>query len=117
MNAHRSLSRKDVVKHGPQNIALMVASEFLRAAGRADHPALAEAAVRRARELMGILETLPLPVDAARRLQPIYRRCASRRLFAGERPLAAQIRRGGLELGDEFTRASALMAAATRQTA
>ena len=65
MKAHRSLHRVDVLKYGPDQIAMMVASEFLRASERTQYASIANNCFERALELMGILETIPLNEDVA----------------------------------------------------
>ena len=80
MNAHKNLARADVVRYGPQKIALMAASEFHRAAKRATHTEAVQACFSRGRELMGILETQRIPTRAARRLKPIFIRASLHQL-------------------------------------
>lgn len=85
MNAHKNMSRLDVLRHGPEKIAKMAASEFYRAANRASQPDSVRACLARGRELMGILETQRLPEPAAKRLKPIFAR-ASQHQLDGEVP-------------------------------
>ena len=77
MNAHKNLSRLDVLKYAPDKIARMVASEFWRAAGKTRSPEIIANSLARARELMGILETADLDPSSAAYLQPFYRRCTT----------------------------------------
>lgn len=113
MNAHRSLSRVDVQKYSPAQIALMVASEFLRASTRAHHASIANGCLHRARELMGILETLPLDANVALELSPIYYRCTEDQLIVADRMPAEQVRTLGLELATVFEKASEALAKAS----
>jgi hypothetical protein len=53
----------------------MVASEFYRAASGADYRSDVSACFDRARELMGVLETIPMPADIASDLRPLYTAC------------------------------------------
>lgn len=72
MNAHKNLSRLDVLRHGPKKIAAMAASEFYRAAQRVNQPESVRLCLLRGRELLGILETQPLPPKSVQRLKPIF---------------------------------------------
>lgn len=74
MQAHPGLSRTDALKYGPSKILLMVASEFGRAGDLANHPDKARACLERARELMGLLETIDLPEHQAQMLAPYFQR-------------------------------------------
>jgi len=75
MKNHKSLTIEGLTDKGPSKIALMVASEFYRAAAGADYPADVASCFKRARELMGVLETIPLPEDIASDLRSIYTAC------------------------------------------
>lgn len=103
MKAHRSLSRLDIVAKGPAMIALMIASEFSRAANRAAFRDNVVASYERARELCGILESLPLPNRAAHRLKPLVARMAAHQLYREERLTPARIERASRELVQELT--------------
>ena|ERR1700687_5391071 len=85
MNAHRSLQRLDVLRYPVDQIALMIASEFLRAGSRAQYPQIVEGCFHRARELMGILETIELHPAVACDLRPYYEKCSERELFVSNR--------------------------------
>ena len=106
MNAHRSLQRTDVLKYSSDKIALMVASEFYRASDRAQYASIAKNCFERARELMGILETIPLDTDVALELSPIYARCTEDQLLTVDSMPLEQIRAKYLELAAAFERAS-----------
>lgn len=80
LHAHNGLTREDILRHPPGRIALMVASEFWRAAGKAEYPAIVQASFSRAKELMGILETIDLNPTATAALQTCYRQCIDREL-------------------------------------
>jgi len=109
MMAHRSLTRRDIVEKGPAQIALMVASEFGRASSRAVHRGNVLSCYARARELMGILETLPLPKTVGARLKPLFARMIEREILLENRLTPHFIERSCQEFADEFTRASAMM--------
>jgi len=90
MNAHRSLQRLDVLKYPSSKIASMVASEFFRAAGRAQYPQIVQGCFSRARELMGLLETLPLDEQTVASLKPVYDEFSRKSLEAQQSPSAIQ---------------------------
>jgi hypothetical protein len=77
MRNHKSLTVESLSQKGPSKIAYMVASEFHRAASGADYRDDVASCFDRARELMGVLETIELPSDIARDLTPLYRACRS----------------------------------------
>ncbi len=105
MKAHKGLSRRDVLRRGPARVALMAASEFSRAASRKHDQKNVLACFRRARELLGILETAPLPEAAARRLRPLYRLACESSLLSDRRLDPRWLSRFGLEMADELERA------------
>ncbi len=105
MKAHRSLQRLDVLKYPPEKIALMVASEFLRASARSEYPSIVQGCFDRARELMGILDTVDLGPEVASDLQPVYHRCTEEQLL-GAKHLPALVREMSLALAQAFERAS-----------
>ncbi len=107
MNAHRSLSRLDVLKYSPDKISMMVASEFLRASARAQYPSIVSGCFDRAWELMGILETIALDANVAQDLSPVYRRC-SHDMRKGSIPVEA-IRLSSLEIASVFEKAAVLL--------
>jgi len=106
MQAHRSLQRTDVTKYPTTHIALMVASEFLRAAGRAQYPQIVHGCFARARELMGILETMALRTDVASELKPIYDRCTEEKLMVADRLSIEDVRALSQEFAEAFEQAS-----------
>jgi hypothetical protein len=106
MKMHRSLTRLDVRRKGPAQIALMVASEFGRAASRASHRENVISCYARARELMGLLETIPLPFAVAARLKPIFARATEQQLLSENRLTPDFIQRSSLEFAEEFTKIS-----------
>jgi hypothetical protein len=75
LNSHPGLTRQDVMKYGPAKMLLMAASEFWRAGDLATHPEKVKGCLSRAQELLGLVETVELPEDAARMLQPYMARC------------------------------------------
>ena len=76
----------------------MVASEFYRAASGADYRADVLACFARARELMGVLETITLPMDIAADLPPVYRACRSSLLEKVAEQNSGEIR----EISEDF---------------
>jgi len=75
MRNHKSITVESLSQKGPSKIALMVASEFYRASSGADYKADVLICFDRARELMGVLETIAMPNDIAADLAPLYRAC------------------------------------------
>jgi hypothetical protein len=110
MKAHRSLTAAQVRAKGPAAIALMVASEFGRAATGAKYRSDVLRCYDRARELMGLLEVLNLPGDVALHLRPLYKRCTLRELLKESRLTPAFIERASREMADAFDRAASLLA-------
>jgi len=106
MNAHRSLRRTDVTKYPVTQVALMVASEFLRASTRAQYPDIVRGCIHRARELMGILETMTMDDIVATELKPIYERCTEDNIMISEKLPAESIRQFTEALAQAFERAS-----------
>ena len=106
MKAHPGLSRAEVTRYPAEKITLMVASEFLRAADRVKYPDFVKNCFRRARELMGILETVPLRDDVALTLKDIYAQCGGGNLFQLLVRTPEDIRRKSLELAGSFEAAS-----------
>src|ERR1035438_6384593 len=104
MQAHRSLQRTDVTKYPATQIALMVASEFLRASSRAQYPQIVHGCFARARELMGILETIALGADVAAELKPIYGRCTEDQLMVADRLPIESVRALSQNLAQAFER-------------
>lgn len=107
MKYHPSITRTHLVSKGPAALALMVASEFGRASNRSDHRENVLACYRRARELMGILETLKLPPEVCRRLKPLYDRASERELLSEKRLTPAFIRKSCAEMAHAFNSAAA----------
>jgi hypothetical protein len=85
MKAHPSLSRLCVISKGPAAMVLMIASEFGRAGNRSEQRENVLNCYRRARELMGVLETVALPLPVAESLKPWFAKSSQRELFAEER--------------------------------
>ena len=96
----------DVLKYGPDQIAMMVASEFLRASERTQYASIANNCFERARELMGILETIPLTEDVAQELSPVYGRCTRDQLMIDDRMPLERVRKISLEVASAFEKAS-----------
>jgi hypothetical protein len=106
MQAHRSLRRTDVTKYPVTQIASMVASEFLRASSRAQYPQIVQGCFGRARELMGILETLTMEESVAAELKPIYELCTEDKLMVADRLPPERIRELSEKLAQAFEHAS-----------
>jgi len=106
MQAHRSLRRTDVTRYSAAQIAMMVASEFLRASSRAQYPQIVHGCFGRARELMGILETIPMESDVAAALKSVYDRCTEDQLMVADRLPSESIRDLSENLAHAFERAS-----------
>jgi hypothetical protein len=109
MKAHPSLSRLHVISKGPNAIALMIASEFGRAANRCDHRDNVLKCYGRARELMGILETLALPLSISERLQPWFVKASEHELLKEERLQPAWIQKFCIDAAAEFNHAASLL--------
>lgn len=84
MRFHKAVVSSDLVERGPAKLAMMVASEFWRARAGAEFRDEAVRALWRARELMGVLETVNLPQAISNRLLPYYRECRLPSMFADE---------------------------------
>jgi hypothetical protein len=98
MRNHKSITVEVLAQKGPSKIALMVASEFYRAASGSDYHADVASCFDRARELMGVLETIPLPSDIASDLRPIYNACRASLLEKVAQQEPGQIR----EIAEDF---------------
>ena len=107
MKAHRQLSRMHIIQKGPAAIALMIASEFGRAANRSEHRDNVLNCYRRARELMGVLETVALPLPVGRQLKPLYDRAAERHLLLEKHLTPDFVSKACAEFADAFNRAAA----------
>jgi len=106
MKAHPSLTRQHVLAKGPDAIALMIASEFGRAANRSRHRENVLSCYRRARELMGILETISLPADVSQQLKPWYQKATEQELLTEERLHPDWVQKFCLAAAAEFNRAA-----------
>ena len=109
MKAHSSLSRQYVLSKGPYAIALMIASEFGRAANRSEHRQNVLNCYHRARELMGILETVSLPLQVSQSLQPWYTKTSEHELLMEERMQPSWIHKFCNEAAAEFNQAASLL--------
>ena len=106
MKYHPGITRNQLVKKGPAAIAKMVASEFYRASNRSAHQDNVLSAYRRARELMGVLETLLLPDAVCLILKPLYERSTESELMMKERLAPDFVKKNAAELADAFDRAA-----------
>jgi hypothetical protein len=106
MKYHPSLSRASVVAKGPAAIAMMVASEFGRASNRHAHQENVLACYNRARELMGVLETLRMPDSICRHLKPLFTRSTQKELLLPRRLHPELIRKSCAEMADAFNQAA-----------
>ena len=109
MKYHPSLTRLYVLNKGPQAMALMIASEFGRAANRSEHRDNVMKCYSRARELMGILETLLLPVSVSQRLEPWYEKCQEIELLSAERLQPSYVQQFCTQAAVEFNQAAQLL--------
>ena len=109
MKAHRSLTRRDILRHPASRIALMIASEFYRACERSGHVQNVKDCYERARELMGILETVELPEDVALRLKAVYAGCRERELLREASLVPEEVQRLSEQWADLFSQASAAL--------
>ena len=106
------MQRRDIAQRSPDVIALMIASEFSRAASRCAHRDNVLKCYARAQELFGVMETLPLSEETALLFHSLYRQCASDRLVA-EAYLAPEIvEKLGTELAEAFQRVAEKLQAA-----
>lgn len=106
MKYHPSITRAHLLSKGPAAIALMVASEFGRASNRNTHEQNVLACYHRARELMGVLETLSLPLPVCKQLKPLFDRSSERELLLQKRLTPDFIRKSCAEIADAFNRAA-----------
>lgn len=102
MNAHKGLTRLQLLKYPAEKIGLMVASEFLRASDKAKYPQIVRSSFARAKELMGVLETTDLTPTSAAYLQPYYGRCTEAQLRVSEQTSPEELRAFCLELAHAF---------------
>jgi len=102
MNAHKGLTRLDVLKYPPAKIGLMVASEFLRASNKTQYPEIVQKCFARARELMGVLEVADLDPECALYLQAYYRRCTDAQIAAVEQWPSVRLHDFCIELATVF---------------
>ncbi len=106
MRNHKSLKPEDIIKHGPAKIALMVASEFLRASNGSQYRADVITCYERARELMGVLETVPMDDETGSFLKPIYKECIATNLLKNENLNPEFIKRFSTRIADAFGEAA-----------
>jgi len=109
MKAHPSLTRQYVLSKGPQAMALMIASEFGRAANRSEHRDNVLKCYGRARELMGVLETFLLPVSVSQRLKPWYEKSRENELLLDERLQPAYVQQLCSQAATEFNQVAQLL--------
>jgi hypothetical protein len=102
MKAHPSLTRQSIRDKGPSAMALMIASEFGRAANRSEHRENVVRCYARARELMGILETVSLPDAVSARLKPWYDQSTEQSLLKEEHLQPAWIQNFCNQAASEF---------------
>jgi hypothetical protein len=106
MKYHPSVTRQHLVSKGPAAIAMMVASEFYRASNRCSHEGNVVNAYHRARELMGVLETLRLPDAVCQNLKPMYERSMESELLVKDKLAPDFVKKYAAELADAFNRAA-----------
>jgi hypothetical protein len=102
MKYHRSQTPESVAQHGPSKIARMVASEFWRASSEPEYVQDVIACYDRARELMGILETIPFEPAIAESLVPVYKSCVRSELLQENRLTPPAIREFGERIAQKF---------------
>src|SRR5690349_14515064 len=105
------MQRRDIAGRTPDAIALMIASEFSRAASRSAHRDNVLNCYARAQELLGIMETLALSEEAASYLQPLYRQCASKSLMSESHLTPEFIEHLGTHLAEAFQLAAKKLSA------
>lgn len=110
MKYHPSVTRQHLVSKGPAAIAMMVASEFYRASNRSSHEDNVVSAYHRARELMGVLETLRLPDAVCQSLKPLYERSIESELMVKERLAPEFVKKTAAELAEAFNNAASQLA-------
>jgi len=110
MKALKSLSREQVCAKGPSAIALMIASEFGRAVNRREHRDNVLGCYSRARELMGILETVRLPPLVSTRLKPLFDKSTERELMSEDHLQPDWIQKFCGEAAAEFNEAASKLA-------
>jgi len=106
MRFHKSSTTTDLLRRGPSKLAMMIASEFWRAREGAQFRDEAVRCLWRARELMGVLETVDLPESVGRKLAPCYEECSLKAMFAEERLTPSAIQEFSSRLGEIFDRAA-----------
>jgi hypothetical protein len=111
MRNHKSLKPEDLIKRGPEKIALMVASEFIRASTGSEFKSDVIRCYHRGRELMGVLETVSLSEETGAYLKPFYEECIESSLLKDERLDPAFVKSFGLHIADAFEKAASMMTA------
>jgi len=81
MKSHPSLTRAELVQKPLSSIALLIASEFNRMATRSRFDDQSMSAKDRAYELLGVLESMRLPLAVAEELKPTYDQCVQKGLI------------------------------------
>ena len=106
MRFHKSSTTTSLIERGPSILARMVASEFWRAREGADFREDAVRCLKRARELMGVLEIINLPEPTIQKLLPAYEECRLDSMFLEERLTPSAIQEFSSRLGEIFDAAA-----------
>lgn len=106
MRFHKTSVSADLVQRGASKLARMVASEFWRARDGAEYRDEAVHALWRARELMGVLETVNLPEPITQQLLPYYAECNLKSMFSEERLTPPALYSFGTRLAEAFDHAA-----------
>ena len=106
MRFHKSSVTADLIQRGPTKIAMMVASEFWRAREGAEFKEDAVRCLWRARELMGVLETINLPESVSHALLPYYAECSLKSMFRDDRLTPEALQVFSARLGEAFDQAA-----------
>lgn len=109
MKAHRTLLPEDLLRYGPAKMARMVASEFGRASTGCQYRSDVVACYDRARELMGVLETVPIDDQTAAYLKPCYKLCVEKELLREERLAPEFVREFSDRMAEAFERAAQML--------
>jgi hypothetical protein len=111
MRNHKSLKPDDLIKRGPAKIALMVASEFIRASTGSEFRSDVVRCYDRGRELMGVLETVLLSEEAGVYLKPFYQECIERDLLKDEKLDPVFVKNFGMRIAGAFEKAALMLTA------
>ena len=106
MRLHRSLTPEAFIQKGPSRMALMIASEFWRAKEGAEFHDDVRSCYERARELMGVFETVVMSADVCADLRSFFWECRATELFRDENFVNDHVTRFSERLATAFERAA-----------